>query len=96
MMTVALLLPCLSTATHAGSIEKLPGFPNQGHRVESSESPCIATCVVNANGICVGCYRTLDEIATWSMCDESTRIRINSDAETRRMLEKSKQPEVDD
>jgi predicted Fe-S protein YdhL (DUF1289 family) len=29
-------------------------------------SPCISVCVIDApTGLCVGCYRTLDEIAGW-------------------------------
>ena len=30
------------------------------------DSPCIRVCVLHpAEGICVGCYRTRDEIAAW-------------------------------
>lgn len=30
------------------------------------ESPCIGVCAINeANGFCLGCYRTVDEIKTW-------------------------------
>lgn len=30
-------------------------------------SPCISVCVMDeASGLCVGCYRTLVEIADWS------------------------------
>lgn len=40
-------------------------------------SPCINVCEMDpAAGICVGCGRTLDEIARWrSMCEEE-RLRI--------------------
>ena len=31
-------------------------------------SPCINICRMNpATGLCEGCFRTLDEIAAWSM-----------------------------
>jgi predicted Fe-S protein YdhL (DUF1289 family) len=36
-------------------------FPSQ--RVES---PCIKVCVLDEQSICVGCGRTLEEIAVWS------------------------------
>ena len=38
-------------------------------------SPCISVCVMDrASGLCVGCYRTLDEIADWSnLSDEGKR-----------------------
>jgi predicted Fe-S protein YdhL (DUF1289 family) len=28
-------------------------------------SPCIGICLVNESGLCEGCFRTLDEIASW-------------------------------
>lgn len=30
------------------------------------ESPCIKVCVLDAQSVCVGCGRTIDEIAAWS------------------------------
>jgi len=38
-------------------------------------SPCISVCRMDAaTGLCEGCYRTLDEIASWStMEDEEKR-----------------------
>lgn len=39
------------------------------------ESPCTKVCVIHKTGLCVGCYRTLDEIAEWSiMTPEARRI----------------------
>ena len=29
-------------------------------------SPCIQICAVDPDGVCIGCFRTLDEIACWS------------------------------
>ncbi|HMH89246.1 MAG TPA: DUF1289 domain-containing protein [Steroidobacteraceae bacterium] len=28
-------------------------------------SPCVNTCTLDANGYCMGCYRTIEEIAGW-------------------------------
>jgi uncharacterized protein len=37
-------------------------------------SPCISVCRIDeATGLCVGCLRTLDEIAAWSMLDDDVR-----------------------
>ncbi|MGC1818430.1 MAG: DUF1289 domain-containing protein [Casimicrobiaceae bacterium] len=38
-------------------------------------SPCISVCRIDdANGLCVGCLRTLDEIAAWgALCDDARR-----------------------
>ena len=30
------------------------------------ESPCVKICVIETDGLCVGCARTLEEIAGWS------------------------------
>lgn len=39
-------------------------------------SPCIGVCTVSQNGICEGCFRTLDEIARWSSATDTERIAI--------------------
>ena len=40
-------------------------------------SPCISVCVMDAAGVlCTGCFRTLDEIAAWSMLDADAKRRI--------------------
>ena len=38
-------------------------------------SPCIDICVMEA-GLCVGCGRTLDEIASWGSLPEPQRRAI--------------------
>jgi predicted Fe-S protein YdhL (DUF1289 family) len=39
-------------------------------------SPCVNVCKVNENGICIGCYRTTDEIANWSKYTDKQRLEI--------------------
>jgi len=37
-------------------------------------SPCVSVCRMDdATGLCVGCLRTLDEIAVWGMLDDEAR-----------------------
>ncbi len=37
-------------------------------------SPCISVCTMDAEtGLCIGCYRTLDEIAGWSGMDDDAK-----------------------
>jgi uncharacterized protein len=43
------------------------------------ETPCINVCVVDASGHCVGCGRSLREIATWSTLSDEARRRIMTD-----------------
>lgn len=40
-------------------------------------SPCIKTCQIDqASGLCIGCLRTLDEIARWGGMSDSERQAI--------------------
>ena len=40
-------------------------------------SPCTSVCRMDdAIGICVGCARTLDEIASWSVLDDDARRAV--------------------
>lgn len=44
------------------------------------ESPCVQVCMIHpTTGLCVGCRRTGDEIATWSRLDPAERRRIMDD-----------------
>ena len=41
--------------------------------LELIESPCIGQCCLNERDICLGCYRSLDEITSWTLVDNDTR-----------------------
>jgi predicted Fe-S protein YdhL (DUF1289 family) len=48
-------------------------------------SPCVKICAVDgASGLCVGCLRTLGEIAAWSGLDPAERARIMAELPARR------------
>lgn len=41
------------------------------------ESPCVKLCSVHpTEKICIGCFRTLEEIGSWSRMTPETRARI--------------------
>jgi predicted Fe-S protein YdhL (DUF1289 family) len=46
------------------------------HRTEDSlETPCIDVCEMDAGtGLCIGCGRTLDEIAGWADMSNEERL----------------------
>ncbi len=47
-------------------------------------SPCVNVCAVDgASGMCVGCGRTLREIAAWSNYDEPRRLAIMAELPAR-------------
>ena len=46
-------------------------------RPDDVPSPCISICEISPRwGVCVGCYRTLDEIAVWSMLDAGEKRAV--------------------
>lgn len=48
-------------------------------------SPCISICQMDqATGVCTGCYRTLEEIATWGRLDNQQRWDIVQSLRERR------------
>jgi predicted Fe-S protein YdhL (DUF1289 family) len=53
----------------------------------SIASPCIQVCVVDGqSGLCLGCHRTLAEIAGWTKLGDAERARITADLAARRRL----------
>jgi predicted Fe-S protein YdhL (DUF1289 family) len=41
------------------------------------DSPCVKICVIDpASGLCLGCHRTLEEIAGWSAMTPEARRRL--------------------
>lgn len=48
-------------------------------------TPCVKVCVVDgASELCLGCYRTLGEIAGWSAMDEAARAAVMAELPERR------------
>ena len=39
-------------------------------------SPCVDICRLDAQGLCVGCRRTIEEITEWSRASEARRREI--------------------
>jgi len=48
------------------------------------ETPCVKICTLDARaGLCLGCGRTIDEIARWSSMNASERARVMGELPTR-------------
>jgi len=53
-------------------------------------SPCISVCVMDAgSGLCIGCWRTLDEIAAWSVLDADAKRSVLAAIRERRARSES-------
>jgi len=45
-------------------------------------SPCVSICVLNEDDICVGCYRTGEEVTRWwGMSNEEKELTIEKSKE---------------
>ncbi|MDD5579029.1 MAG: DUF1289 domain-containing protein [Methylobacter sp.] len=51
---------------------------------DSIVSPCIRNCCLNDDDICLGCFRSLNEIITWTQVDNKTLLQFLNNAEQRR------------
>ena len=48
------------------------------------ESPCISVCQIDElSGLCIGCYRTIEEIQGWWDLDDAQKQSINELASQR-------------
>ena len=51
------------------------------------KTPCIKVCVVDGeSGLCLGCYRKLNEVAAWSRLTDAERDTILAELPDRRSL----------
>jgi predicted Fe-S protein YdhL (DUF1289 family) len=51
----------------------------------SIASPCVQVCIVDgASGLCLGCYRTLQEIGGWRALGDEGRDRVMAELPSRR------------
>jgi predicted Fe-S protein YdhL (DUF1289 family) len=51
----------------------------------TTRTPCIGICMINAEDErCYGCFRTLDEIASWGSYDANARMAIMDQLDERR------------
>lgn len=51
------------------------------------KTPCIKVCVVDGeSGLCMGCYRRLNEVAGWAKLTDEERDQIMAELPSRRSL----------
>jgi predicted Fe-S protein YdhL (DUF1289 family) len=48
------------------------------------ESPCIKICKMSTEHLCIGCARTIEEIACWTSLDKPARLKVLQDVAERR------------
>jgi len=51
------------------------------------ESPCVRKCTLDNDDICIGCFRSIDEICAWGGAGNEQRREILQKAAARREFE---------
>ncbi len=59
---------------------------NHDHQSKEPSSPCKRVCRLDEDGMCVGCFRNLDEIANWSILSKDEKLDVLRKAHLRMQL----------
>ena len=62
------------------------------NNVESIDSPCIGQCTLNDDNVCLGCFRSLDEIVQWGTATNQKRTIFLQNTRQRREVYEKKFP----
>lgn len=66
-------------------LEKANGQNKNVWRRDEPDSPCVNVCVIHTGtGFCLGCYRTAEEIKTWSKLNSEERVVVKNMLESRK------------
>jgi len=60
-----------------------PAFP-----LPRVDSPCVNVCTLDAQKVCIGCGRTIEEIAVWSRLSDEERRAVCERAQSRNQSRK--------
>lgn len=44
--------------------------------VVAVQSPCVRNCCLNEQNICLGCFRSIDEIIQWGQASDAVKLKI--------------------
>jgi predicted Fe-S protein YdhL (DUF1289 family) len=53
-------------------------------------SPCLSICTLDENNVCMGCFRTLDEIRNWAKFSGDEQWALVEELQVRRATRKKK------
>ncbi len=61
--------------------------PQKGRMPAAIRTPCVQVCSIDAGaGLCLGCFRTVEEISNWSLLAPDAREAIMAALPVRRLL----------
>jgi len=56
-----------------------PRMANGGEAATAVLTPCVGLCRLDERGLCLGCRRSMAEIAAWRDLSDAERIRVMRD-----------------
>jgi len=56
--------------------------------LKNVESPCVRNCCLNEQDICLGCFRSLEEIKQWSSSNNQDKQKVIDKAKLREQQKK--------
>ncbi len=57
-------------------------------------SPCVRNCCLDEDDICLGCFRSLEEIMVWGTVDDEKKHRILQQAANRKKKRTKSDPDL--
>ena len=51
-------------------------------------SPCTGVCMLDQEGLCLGCHRNTAEITRWAQMDDAERLRLMDEELPRRQAQR--------
>ena len=52
-------------------------------KIKEIDSPCVGICQYNDEEVCIGCFRTAEEISQWTTISDEERDKIIGELDTR-------------
>jgi predicted Fe-S protein YdhL (DUF1289 family) len=80
---------------HLDPIESRLQYMNMTTPSSTVPSPCVRNCCLDDDLICLGCFRSLDEIKEWSMVEDDRRNAILQNASERKSRRRQLYPGFD-
>jgi predicted Fe-S protein YdhL (DUF1289 family) len=59
-------------------------------KIKTVDSPCVRNCCLNADDVCIGCFRHIDEILAWTSYKNNEKSTVIAHCVQRRIATQEK------
>ena len=63
---------------------KYKSYHSEKIHLNKIASPCVRNCCLNEEDICIGCFRSIEEICGWSAAEEGEKLKVMEQVDLRR------------